>query len=299
MKLKEWPVSFYRAFSLSVTPVNKLGRKGIANAKNCIVSLTTTELRLPIIHLTIRSLLGQSYQPEKVVLWVNDSLCEKIPSKLSSLIGGRFDIRYSTQNCSHRKLVESLKVFPDSVIVTCDDDEMYPPTWLERLWQDHQKFPRDVIAHECRRIAYHVNGDLLPYTDWRGEKAGESSDQTLAIGYGGVLYPVGCLHEDVLLRELYDDLAPRADDLWFKAMSLRNKTKTRRSSMPYPKSVPIAQSQQVSLKKYNIKEDGNRLQWQRLEEHFSFDLSRGGLDPRLGLSKGEDRLSCVSGGGEG
>jgi hypothetical protein len=114
-------------------------------------------------------------------------------------------------------------------------------------------------------------GELKSYKDWCSEEIGSGSLTTVAIGYGGVVYPSGCLHPDVLARELYDWLAPRADDLWFKAMSLRQGTLTRRSTRPLPKPLPVVGSQKVSLKKHNIGQDGNRTQWQSLCNHFQLN----------------------------
>jgi hypothetical protein len=39
-------------------------------------------------------------------------------------------------------------------------------------------------------------------------------------GTGGVLYPPGCLHEEVHNIDAMLELCPKADDVWFKAMSV-------------------------------------------------------------------------------
>lgn len=267
MKLKEVPGSLSRAWQLRQIPLSALAEPAERQALDCIISLTSIPSRLGVLHLTIRSLLSQQLSAEKVVLWLHRDLAGVLPAKLSRLQSKRFEIRYSDQTCAHRKLVESLKSFPGKVIVTSDDDMMYPANWLASLWSDHLKYSRDIIANECRHIGY-TSLEPLGYRDWRGEMPGACHPQTLAIGYGGVLYPEACLDAAVTDAELYNKLAPRADDLWFKAMSLLKGTLTRRATRPAAKPTPIMFSQRVSLKRHNVRADGNLPQWQALDAHF-------------------------------
>ncbi|WP_026193614.1 glycosyltransferase family 2 protein [Teredinibacter turnerae] len=269
MKLKELPKSLALSWKLSRMSGEQMIGVSRAKADNCIVSFTSIPSRLSILHLTVRSLLCQTLCPEKIVLWLHQSLENQIPAAVSRLLSDKFEIRFSEETCAHRKLVESHRLFANKVIVTCDDDVMYPPNWLEKLWTEHQMYPDDVIGNECRHVRYDAEGCALPYWEWKGVSAGESSPYTLAIGYSGVLYPPGCLHPDVAQRELYDALAPRADDLWFKAMSLRVKTRTRRANVPAEKPTPIAFSQRYSLKHSNVRSDGNLVQWQALDARYS------------------------------
>ena len=92
----------------------------------------------------------------------------------------------------------------------------------------------------------------------------------MPIGYGGVLYPPHTLFHEVQNRDLFLRLTPRADDLWFKAMSYLAGTQTRRSSQPGQKPIPILGSQKISLQKTNVKKDGNFVQWLALSEHYGF-----------------------------
>jgi hypothetical protein len=96
----------------------------------------------------------------------------------------------------------------------------------------------------------------------------------MSIGYGGVLYPPGALHEDVQQRDIFLALTPRADDLWFKAMSLMAGTEVRRSSAPGRKPVPIWGTQRNSLKRTNVRRDGNTEQWRALYAHYHLQRYR-------------------------
>lgn len=220
----------------------------------------TIQYRLPKLHIVIRSLLNQTVSFKKIVLWVNEDLKSEIPKSLSQLQSDKFEINFSKSNSSHRKLVEPLKIYPDKHIVTCDD-VMYPKGWLERLLIEHKKHPDAVVAHMCRAFRFDDNDCLMPYKKWRSEALGQSSDRTLALGWGGILYPPYSLHEDVLNESLYMSLAPKADDFWFKAMAHKKGTKVFKSSQPNPEPIPIMFTQKYSLLKDNRDNDENRKQW--------------------------------------
>jgi len=266
MKLKEIPSSILRSAALNIGAPSQTNKAQV----DCVVSLTSIPPRLPTLHLTIRSLLRQDIPPKNIILWLNHSLEDQIPQKLSKLEGQVFKIKFRDHSSSHRKLVYALAEFPNETIVTCDDDVMYPSNWLNSLYNDHLEHPELVIAHQCRTISYDQNGELLPYKLWTPVDAfGFASHTILPIGCGGVLYPKGCLHSEVTNRKLYMDLAPRADDLWFKAMGLLAGTKTFQSSKPTSAPVPIMGAKGNSLANTNIKEDGNRVQWKAICEYFA------------------------------
>ncbi len=238
-----------------------------------IVSLTSIPSRLDTLHITIRSLMGQFARPEKIILWLNDALLEHVPKRLADLECELFEIRFSDQTCSHRKLVHALAAFPDKIIVTCDDDLIYGSDWLQRLYQSHQFHPHSIIGHECRKISRGSDGMLRPYRRWPYEnKRGGSCAELMPIGFAGVLYPPESLSEQVLNAELYMQLSPKADDLWFKAMSYLKGTNVVRSYEPGAKPVPVIGSQLESLGRSNVKQGGNERQWQALSEYFQIEF---------------------------
>jgi hypothetical protein len=135
--------------------------------------------------------------------------------------------------------------------------------------QDHLRFPQDIIAHECREIMVGSENQLLPYKKWpTTERADYTALNLLPIGYGGVLYPPDVLHSDVVDEALYMRLAPKADDLWFKAMGLLKRVAVRRSSDPGEKPLPIIGAKGSSLATTNILQDGNRIQWQAICDYY-------------------------------
>ncbi|MFQ3230212.1 Stealth CR1 domain-containing protein [Reinekea sp.] len=271
MKFSELKKSYLLSKKLAKLNVDALHRK---ESSDCpvIVSLTSIPSRFDVINLTVRSVLNGTIKPEKVVLWLHESHKGSLPESLELLQGNKFEIKFSTLDSPHLKLVETLALYPNKVIVTCDDDLLYEPEWLQRLYQDHLEFPTDVLAHECRAISYDEQGPPQPYSYWYREHISLASyDGLMPLGFGGVLYPPGCFHEDVLNSNLYLNLTPKADDLWFKMMSLLKGTSARLTSRPVKTPAKTLNSQTVNLRDQNINQDGNRTQWVALADHYQLN----------------------------
>ncbi len=272
MKVKEYPQSIYHTIRLLLKSSHKM-RTDNKTEIPVIVSFTSIPSRLRILHIVVRSLLNQSVRPEKIILWLHHDLKGKLPEQLTKLLGTPFEIQYSSQTCSHRKLVLTLEKFPNKTIVTCDDDVIYHQKWLELLYKDHQKYPDCISANQVRYIQHDNAGNLLPYKKWTQNKDEPfNSKAILPIGVGGVLYPIDSLSEQVTEEELYLKLTPSADDLWFKVMSLLMGTRSKLSDFNPQKPIPIINSQRESLKKENVDEDKNRTQWLAVSEYFKINL---------------------------
>ena len=129
-----------------------------------------------------------------------------------------------------------------------------------------------MLANHVRKIKYDSKGEVLPYKEWvYDERKDIDSNLLLAIGGKGVLYPPNSFDERYSDSELFLKLAPKADDLWFKAMELLKGTSVSLSKRKVPEPIPIAGSQKISLKKENIGGDKNKKQWQALQEFFSLE----------------------------
>ncbi|NJB72436.1 hypothetical protein GGR42_002927 [Saonia flava] len=274
MKVKEIPVSLFHTCKLLMIPSKKI-KSPKSEKIPVIISLTSIPSRIPIVHITIRSLLFQSVTPDKIILWLHKDLKQQLPKKLKNLEGDIFEIRFSELTCSHRKLIHPLEFFPSNIIITCDDDMIYSSNWLKRLYKEHKKFPKDIIANQTRYINYNLKGELLPYKKWTKEEGMEFNQQAvLPIGAGGVLYPSKSLSDMATDQNLFLKLTPKADDLWFKAMSLLKGTCSRASKQSQKKPIPILGSQIESLKKNNVDNDKNRIQWLAVSEHFKLNLHK-------------------------
>ncbi|HDZ05575.1 hypothetical protein LCGC14_0067210 [marine sediment metagenome] len=271
MKLKEIPVSIYNSAKLLANSAKRMTTSKKEEIP-VIVSLTSIPSRLSTLHLTIRSILNQEVRPKKIVLWLHHSLKSEIPQKLATLESDLFEIMYSDMTCSHRKLIHSLKLFPNDIIITCDDDMMYRTNWLGLLYKEHKLHPDNIIANQTRYIRYTNDGELLSYRNWVVDKElAFNTAAVIPIGAEGVLYPPKALSVNVTNSKLFLELAPKADDLWFKAMALLNGTNAILAKNRAQSPIPIIGSQKQSLKKSNIGGDKNKTQWTAISEHFNIN----------------------------
>ena len=266
--VKELPLYLLNSIRLSAIPVSRL-KTGSKETLPVVVSLTSIESRLSSLHLVIRSLLTQSHLPEKIVLWLHHDLKDKLPRSLSKLESELFEVHYTHLHSSHKKLIHSLKKFPDRIIISCDDDLMYRKNWLSLIYNTSLDFPGYIIGNETLHVNYDQEGEPLPYRQWKyPEKELENNNAIIAIGAWGILYPPRSLHEKVFDEELFMKLAPTSDDFWFKAMALLQGTKTIQAEITPGEPIPIAGTQKISLKKMNIKGVKNDVQWKTLSDYF-------------------------------
>jgi DNA-binding transcriptional LysR family regulator len=102
-----------------------------------IVSLTSFPARADIVPQTIQSLLAQRPAPDLVVLYLAESQFpgKKLPPALTRLAkeSNNFEIRWTQDTRSYKKLIPALRDFPDDIIITADDDVIYPTDWFARL----------------------------------------------------------------------------------------------------------------------------------------------------------------------
>jgi len=271
MKLKELPYSLIKTLKLLSIPVSKIKNSGSPKIP-VIVSLTTIPSRMDKVHITLRSILTQTQRPEKLLLWINEKDQNNIPSSIQNLVGDVLELHFTPHTSSHKKLIPTLINHPERVIVTCDDDLIYEATWLEKLYKSHLKYPNDIICNKIRQIAFDENNKLEDYKKWLYKDPNDTI-KNMAIGAGGILYPPKSLHELITNYELALKLAPKNDDLWFKAMALLNHTTVRPADEITTEFLPIYGTQKISLKKINVDQNFNVNQWQDLTDYFDLKLN--------------------------
>lgn len=196
--------------------------------KKIIVSLTSYPERMYDIKYTLYSLLHQTLKPDEVILWLAKeqfpNLEEDIAPSILNMKEWGLSIMWCEDIKSYKKLVPALNMFPDDIIVTADDDIYYPENWLELLYNSYIQNPDCVHCHRGHKVLLE-EGKIASYNRW--EKATSNKKPcfgVFATGCSGILYPPKALHEDVSKSEIFMELAPRVDDIWFWTMSLLNNT---------------------------------------------------------------------------
>lgn len=191
-----------------------------------IVSLTSYGRRVnKTVYYTILSIINQTVKPSRIILWLdsNNWNSQNLPHKLKKLEKKGVEIKFTEDTKSYKKLIPTLQLFPDAIIVTVDDDVIYSKHLLESLYKSYLLNQESV---HCTRASILVFKDKTPtsYKTWAAAKSNDLKDNEVMfpVGIGGILYPPHSLHSDVVDKELYTKYCPEADDIWFWRMAKLN-----------------------------------------------------------------------------
>ena len=182
------------------------------------------------MHVVIETLLSQKIKPDRICLWLSefdysgDRVLDpkKLPKPLVRQKERGLEVLFCKDMRSYGKLIPALRDNPESVIVTADDDVLYPNTWLGNLYSAHKKHKDMVICYRGSKISFSGSGELLPYTQWPEYTETSPSMFLFPTGRDGILYPPNTFNEEVFNESRFMSLCPTADDIWFKAMALYN-----------------------------------------------------------------------------
>lgn len=193
--------------------------------KDVVVSLTSYPKRFFILTESLKSLLLQSVHPEKIIVYLgSDSKESDITAEMRSLEKYGIDFIIDCQNNykAHKKYYYAMNNFSNKVIVTADDDLIYPKDWLESLLNSYEHFPNAISARRVHEILFDEKGCIRPYNTWNHQcrKYTKPSFNLLATGGAGALYPPGILDPEVLNSSVFSTLCLDADDIWMKCMEI-------------------------------------------------------------------------------
>jgi len=224
---------FQRAEYLNNCVLNS-NEQGIDNSHYCdmeiVVSLTTYGKRLYDVYLAIESIMRQTLKPNKIVLWLGDEVNDTdIPITLKKQQKRGLEIRYCKDIMSYTKLIPSLKTFPDSAIITIDDDNLYNFDLIENLITSYKKNPNLIHSARIHRMKLIGKNKLEKYEKWdMSYEHFDVSPLNFPTGAGGVLYPPGCFNKEIFNQDVFMNICKYNDDVWFKAMALLNGAMSRK-----------------------------------------------------------------------
>ena len=250
-------------------------------AEEIIVSLTSYKPRINDVKYTLYSLLNQTFPPDKLILWLDeDSFPQReknLPRDLLKLKSFGLTIAWCENIRSYKKLIPALEKYPDALIVTADDDIFYRPDWLKILYDAHAENPDCLVAHYAHKVRMTEHGNILPFKQWHlNISTATSLPPLFAYSFGsggGVIIKKSFFHSDIMRREIFTELAPTADDLWFWAMAVLNGTKIKipANSISFGSFVYVdidAQENGENLRQKNYVEDQNDVQLQKIIERY-------------------------------
>ena len=243
-----------------------------------IVSMTSYPERIECAAQCLESIINQKTDIDyKIVLvlaepqfpdkHLPDSITKLETSNQIEILWHPTDIR------SHKKLVPTLKKYPDAIIIITDDDVTRPDWWLQMFIDDHKKHLNDVIVGET---AWRLNTDLKQTTannkvpkDFNFHCINTPEKILLterpANGLGGVLYPKHTFNDSRFFdEELFMKLTPNSDESWQYCFNVIEGRTLRMCSRPVEWSKYIIKgSEKTALSKKN-----NAVEYTRLYNLF-------------------------------
>ena len=191
--------------------------------------MTTFPARFSTLPQVIEPILRQTVMPDVVQLWLSEEefaeASEAEASQLDELARSGVDVRWCDRNLKpHNKYYGALQGNSDDVVITVDDDIVYPLTFVQHLLEMHFKHPRFIVANRTHMITVRESGELSPYKEWDLEQKthlGAARHDLIATGVGGVLYPPRVFDDEVFDADAICELSLLADDLWLMVHEMR------------------------------------------------------------------------------
>ncbi len=230
-------------------------------SEKVIVSLTSFPKRFPTLHICLKSLLLQDLKPDRIIVWFGEDVEESmLTPEMQELVQYGIEYRFMKGNLKpHKKYFYAMQEFPEDVVITVDDDVIYPQDLVSSLMKAHAVYPKAVCARRMHRMKKDAAGKLLPYTRWMQDcRSGKKPSMNLfATGVGGVLYPAHSVHPDAFNEEQILTLCLGADDVWLKYMEMRSGTPVVWAPCLVTEPPVIPQAQEVALNQSNVAAGGN------------------------------------------
>lgn len=272
-KCSAWIERYYKTVKKRCSGVNHKERK-----KKLIVSLTTIPSRVDTVWITIESLFRQSYQADRIILWVADEIDRnEIHKKLAEQIKRGLEIRQCANLGPHKKYFYAFQEFQDDLVVTVDDDVIYPEKMLKGLVKNYVKRPNRVYCYRSHLIQFKKDGTLRPYVRWIGYDERNitgicESKLNFFTGAGGVLYPTHLMPKELFDAEQIRQCCWRADDVWLYLHMLKSNIPICNVGGYCGNVLVVERSQKEALWKTNLKKNENDIHIAAVEKNMGVTI---------------------------
>lgn len=246
---------------------------GTDNSSNIIVSLTSFPGRIDVVYLAIRSILNQTLRAKKIILWLGEEQFpqgeEGLPHSLLELRSLGLDIQFCKDIGAHTKYYYVFQKHPNDLIVTIDDDIIYPRKSLAKLIETHHKYPNCVVANRVRYMEMKDN-QFKSYRKWtiNSESHIKPSKKIFATGVGAVLYQPRFFHESFFDLKGIEKTHCIGDDIWLKAGQIASNTSVVFTNFYFNPFLEIPDSQNENLSSQNVFNNDNDRQVKEVFKYF-------------------------------
>ncbi len=195
-------------------------------------SLTSFPARINYVFLAIKSIMLQSIKPDRIILWLAESqFPDKIlPSQLNDLIKYGLEIKWCDDLYGHKKYFYCIKEQKENeVIITFDDDIIYPVNCIKRLINKYIQYPKCLICERAQSLKIYDNGEIEKNPGkWNTISNIGINQPSFSLNPSpgsGCLIPYKIFYKDAYDEHAIRNLAYKNDDLWYMFMAAQNGTK--------------------------------------------------------------------------
>lgn len=145
--------------SVSTPATESKGDSVAKDEPKVIVSLTSYPARYKLLPYSLKSLANQTVKPDKIIL----NLCTQENTEQDKLeiyellkshkLDGVITINWIDEKIGpHGKLIPTLKLHPEDIIIVVDDDHEYYSDLVSDLLKKHKQFPDCIISNICSGV---------------------------------------------------------------------------------------------------------------------------------------------------
>lgn len=187
-----------------------------------IISLASYPVRYNTLHLCLQSLFLQTHRVDQIMLHIITDKKFLPKSVLEFEKQGLVICEVPQDLKPHNKYYYVMQKYRDDIIITVDDDVIYPENLIELLVASYLKFPFAVSAGRAHGIRVGIDGYPIEYIrwDWEAQQYNKPSFRLMATGVGGVLYPPYCMNNELFCKKTICKYCLLQDDVWLKCMQL-------------------------------------------------------------------------------
>ena len=228
---------------------------------NIIVSLTSYPKRFANMDLCIKSILNQNFKPDKIIIWLGSDTEPELAKQWFDKYkkyGVEYVIDTKNNYYSHKKYLYAFEKYNKSIIITFDDDLIYPKNTIKLLIKKYKKYPNSIIAHRVHKITW--SGEKInKYNDWIYEcfTCFKPTHELLATTGAGTLFPPNTYKKNDLNFDLIKNYALTADDIWLKMMAVKNNVKVVWTGKFLQMPAEVSSTKENALSNVNIRESRN------------------------------------------
>lgn len=266
---------FIRAY-----PLAKCGLSTDTREEKVIVSLTSFPARIDQAYYAIKSLMIQSYKPDRIILWLAEEQFpnQSLPKRIHRLQEKGIEVCWCDDLRSHKKYHYALQQQKDNeVVITYDDDIIYEFDSIEKLIEMHERYPDCIICNRAHEITVDHNGKLKPYSEWKiHSKLGTQapSDLLMPSTGNGCLYPYHIMPDVTFDWQIAKTYALTADDIWMKYCSWVGNVTVVKTRETIATLCNVFGSQRERLTQINDIDGENQQVIDRLQTIFGGEITR-------------------------